>query len=100
MRNTRWVVGVLVMVIIGGCGGSASHSVTPVKPPELKSILIQLSESGNLEDVKDVISTQIEKIEVSDSAKAKELSIAFEALRKASSPTEVKDLAKKMADKL
>ena len=98
--RTMVLVGLLVLVISGGCGGPASQAVRPAKPPELKAILTQVAESGNLEDVKETISTQIEKIEETDAAKAKELAADFDALRKAATPAHVKELAKKMAAKL
>lgn len=99
MRTTV-LVGLLALVISCGCGGPASQSVTHGKPPELKAILTQVAESGNLEDVKETISTQIEKIEETDAAKANELATDFETLRKAATPTQVKEHAKKMAAKL
>lgn len=100
MRISTCLVCLFAMASICGCGGVASQPVTALKPPELKAILIKLSENGNLEDVKDGISTQIEKIEETDATKAKVLATDFDALRKATNPTQMKDLAKKMADKL
>lgn len=100
MRTITAPVGWLALVIACGCGGTASQSVTPTKSPELKAILNQVAESGNLEDVKETISTQIEKIEETDAAKAKELATDFEVLRKAVTPAQVKEHAKKMATKL
>lgn len=100
MRTKTGLVGLLSLAIACGCGGPSSQSVRPTKPPELKAILNQVAESGNLEEAKETISTQIEKIEESDAVKARELTTDFEALRKAATPAQVKEQAKKMAAKL
>lgn len=99
MRMRMCVAGLMVLTLLLGCGG-ASQSVTPAKPPDLKGILERLAESGELDDVKESLSTQLEKLEETDPAKAKNLSADFEALRKAKTPAQLKEQAKKMAAKL
>lgn len=100
MRKRTCVVGLFVLALSVGCGGGASQSVTPAKTPELKTILERVADSGELEEVKESISTQIEKLEETDAAKANELTADFEALRKATTPAQLKEQAKKMAAKL
>ena len=100
MRTGIWIVGVMLLAISFGCSGRSSQSVTSAKTPDLKTILNQVAESGNLDEVKEAISTQIEKIEETDAAKAKELAADLEILRKATTPAQVKQEAKKMAAKL
>lgn len=92
--------GLIALAFFGGCSRRDSQSVTPIKPPTLKTVLDEVSASGNLEDVKETISTQLEKLEESDAVKAQELITDFEVLRKATTPAQVKEQAKKMAAKL
>lgn len=100
MRTGFFLVCVLTLAFSFGCGGRPSESVTPIKAPELKTILTKVAETGEFEDVKEAISVHIEKLEETDAAKAKELSEDFEKLRKSKNPAQVKEEAKKMAAKL
>lgn len=95
----RFTVGLLVTALSLGCGGR-SQSVSPAKTPELKTLLERIAESGEIEEVKESISTHLEKLEETDSAKAKELTADFEVLRKSTTPAQAKDHARKMAAKL
>lgn len=100
MRSSRWCLIVLLWACSIGCGGPARESVTPTKPPELKTLLLKIAESGELEEVKESIAVQIEKIEETDAEKAKQLTTDFDEVRKAKGPAQIKAAAKKMADKL
>ena len=100
MRIGIYIVWLIVVALLVGCGRRASQSVTPVKPPNLQAILTQVAETGSLDEVKEAISTQIEKIEETDAVKAKELAAEFEALRTATTPAQLKQQARKMAAKL
>lgn len=99
MRAGSACAGLLVLLTFVGCDGS-SQSVTPAKRPDLKAVLTQIAESGSLEDMQEVLSTHLEKLEETNAEKAKELTADYEALRKATSPAKVTEHAKKMADKL
>lgn len=100
MRLTSLLVGLILLCLCCGCGGSSRQSVTPAKNQSLKEVLQQLSESGDFESLKEVISTKIENLEEADAEKSKELAADFLTLRKSTTPTALKAQAKKMADKL
>lgn len=100
MRLAALFLGVILLCWCSGCGGTSRQSVTPPENRGLKDLLLQLSESGDLESLKEVISTQIEDLEATDAAKSKELADEYTALLKAKSPDALKAQAKKMADKL
>lgn len=100
MRLTSLLVGLILLCLCGGCGGSSRQSVTPAKNQGLKEVLQQLSESGDFESLKEVISTKIEDLEAMDAAKSKELAADYLTLLKSTAPAALKAQAKKMADKL
>ncbi len=100
MRLTSLLAGVLIVCLCCGCGGSSRQSVKPDKNQGLKEVLQQLSESGDFESLKEVISTKIEDLEAMDAAKSKEMTADYQTLLKSAAPAALKAQAKKMADKL
>ncbi len=90
----------VLMTVFVGCGGSQRVAVIPQPPPDLATLLKQVAETGQIDELKDAISTRIEQLESTNEAKAKELATDYENLRKLKAPWAIKDQARKMAAKL
>jgi hypothetical protein len=99
MSSLRGFVLVLMSVLIG-CGGSERVAVTPEPPPDLMTLLEQVAETGQIDELRDAINTRIEQLESTSEAIANELATDFENLQQLKTPMAIKDQAKKMADKL
>ena len=87
---------------LSGCGGSSvtQERVTPPEPPTVKKMLLDVAETGALGSGSFVILGELEKLKATDAAKAGELIKDLDQLEKTSDPSQIKTLAKKMADKL
>ena len=99
MSFLRGLVLVVLSVLIG-CGGTQRIAVIPQPPPDLATLLKQVAETGQIDELKDAFNTRIEQLESTNEAKAKELATDFENLQKLKAPMAIKDQARKMAAKL
>ncbi len=90
----------VLMTVLIGCGGSQRVAVIPKPPPDLATLLKQIAETGQIDELKDAINTRIEQLESTNEAKATELATDFEDLQKLKAPMAIKDQARKMATKL
>lgn len=104
MRMIHSVCLVLMLCCAGcdsGGGSSATDDSTLVgQSPPAKDMLLEIAQSGEVGSGSMGLRESLEGMKATDSAKAEELLGDLDKLEGASSPDEVKRLAKEMADKL
>lgn len=96
----RWP---LLVVVIGlaGCGGSVeSEPVQPASPPPVKPMLEEIAASGEVGSGAETIREALTTLKASEGAKAEELLKDLDELEKLSDPSQIRQKAKAMADKL
>ncbi len=82
-----------------GCDSGNSSATTP-DVETVKQLLLDVSERGEIGSASMIIRDELEKLKATDEAKANELIKDLEQLENTPDPTQVKTMAKKMADKL
>lgn len=89
-------------LIVSGCGkpNITEEKVTPGAPPQLKQMLTNVAETGELGSGAMTIKEELEKLKATDAAKADGLLKDLEDLQKTTDQGQVKSKAKAMADKL
>ncbi len=94
----------LVIVSLVGCGGAVSDAPVNVTPPastdQIKAVLNDVVQSGQLGSGGMTIEQQIETIRATDAAKADVLKKDYEELKTLADPARAKAKAQEMISKL